>query len=124
MGPNDASGVVWALGRFFLNIFPVFSKVTEIFMLSSFYLCITSTMRVWRGNEEKNGPKRSQMHHLGPRYVIFLLSADSPPTASRVVAAFAGTTRDMSPSATSWVGVFLSCSSHLLIISFYRLQTT
>src|SRR5271168_2326361 len=56
-GPNDASGIVWALGKFFIFIFRVFSNLTNIFILSSFYLCIKSSKRVWMGGEGKKGPK-------------------------------------------------------------------
>src|SRR5271155_3827558 len=63
---------VWrrlGLRYLFVNIFPAFSKLTKIFMLSSFYLClylcITSTTRAWRGNKEKNGPKQCEMRRLG-----------------------------------------------------------
>ena len=56
-GPNDASGVVWAPGKFFIFIFRVFSNLTNIFILSSFDLCIKSSMRVWMGGEGKKGPK-------------------------------------------------------------------
>src|ERR1700678_1007944 len=66
---NGPKRCVWrrlGLRYLFVNIFPAFSKLTKIFMLSSFYLCITSTTRSWRGNKEKNGPKRCEMRHLGP----------------------------------------------------------
>src|ERR1700678_1710200 len=69
---NGPKRRVWrrlGLRYLFVNIFPAFSKLTKIFMLSSFYLCfyscITSTTRAWRGNKEKNGPKRCKMHRLG-----------------------------------------------------------
>jgi hypothetical protein len=69
---NGPKRRVWrrlGLRYLFVNIFPAFSKLTKIFMLSSFYLCfyscITSTTRAWRGNKEKNGPKRCEMHRLG-----------------------------------------------------------
>src|ERR1700678_413563 len=59
-GPNDASGVVWALGVFF-----------QLSFVS--YLCITLTTRLWRGNEEENGPKRRIWRRLGLWYVFFAL---------------------------------------------------
>jgi hypothetical protein len=61
--PNDASGVVWALGYFFFVFFTY--KLTFLFLFR-FYLCFTTTKRVWMGCEAKTGPKRRQMRRLGP----------------------------------------------------------
>src|SRR5271168_2553533 len=77
-GPNDASGVIWAL-----EVRYVFFCFSSCFLLlaNDFYLFRSSlffsgTRRAMVAGDDHNGPKRRQMHHLklGLRYVFFFSS--------------------------------------------------
>jgi hypothetical protein len=59
-GPNDASGVVWALGELFFFFF-VFFNTNYCFLDSN----VKIQYRVSSYNE--NGPRQCQTRHLGPR---------------------------------------------------------
>jgi hypothetical protein len=58
-GPNDASGVVWALSEFFF-LFSVFSILTDLLLLGIIYPLKPA------GNDQ-NSPKRRVRRRLGQR---------------------------------------------------------
>jgi hypothetical protein len=67
-GPNDASGVVWALGVFFLFLFSCFFILNGTYRL---YCCIKGTEGLTEGDDDEIGPKRRWTRRLGPRYVFY-----------------------------------------------------
>ena len=69
-GPNDASGVVWATGMYFLFYNRVLLILTNFFTLSRLYLPHNNTGKVGLCCGDQNGPKRRQMRRLGHRYVF------------------------------------------------------
>ena len=71
-GPNDASGIVWALlGMFFFCFSSCFLLLANDFYLFRSSLFFSGTRRAMVAGDDHNGPKRRQMHRLGLRYVFF-----------------------------------------------------
>jgi hypothetical protein len=67
-GPNDMSSVIWALDTSF-NL-RVFYMLTYIFTILGFIYFLKERGGlgwVTVGDDDENGPKRCQMHCLGPR---------------------------------------------------------
>ena len=63
-GPNDASGVVWAIGELFKNFFRVFFIYKLMIYLHS---VVIYQVRDREEGDEENGPKRRQTRRLGHR---------------------------------------------------------
>src|SRR5271168_3823070 len=73
-GPNDASGVVWALGMFCFRFSLCFLLLANDFYLFRSSLFFSGTRRATVASNDHNGPKRCQMRLLGLRYVFFFFS--------------------------------------------------
>jgi hypothetical protein len=70
MGPNDVSGIVWALGNFF-GFFRGFFFHSNLIVIGVITLLVAHVMLnpcTWRCTRMAEiGPKRRQMRRLGPR---------------------------------------------------------
>ena len=56
-GPNNTSGIVWAISEFFFSFF-IFLKPTDIY---SIYIMVVYETHNRRGGGNKNRPKQCQM---------------------------------------------------------------
>jgi hypothetical protein len=63
-GPNDASGVVWAIGEYFFIFLRVFLSANYCFMI---YTVVIYEVRYREAGNDENGPKRRQTRRLGHR---------------------------------------------------------
>src|ERR1700678_871481 len=70
-GPNDPSGVVWALGMFCFCFSLCFLLLANDFYLFRSSLFFSGTQRATVAGNDHNGPKRRQMRCLGLWYVFF-----------------------------------------------------
>ena len=61
-GPNNAAGIVWALGESFLSL------ISFLFTVNAFnsnYWSLKVMEGLREGRDDDNGPKRREMRHLG-----------------------------------------------------------
>jgi hypothetical protein len=63
-GPNDASCVVWVLGKLFLNYPSIFLDTNYRFIV---YIGSTNKICDRVGRDNENEPKRRQTRRLDPR---------------------------------------------------------
>src|SRR5271168_2926540 len=70
-GPNDASGVVWALGMFCFCFSSYFLLLANDFYLFRSSVFFSGTQRATVAGNDHNRPKQSQMCRLGLRYMFF-----------------------------------------------------
>src|SRR5271168_2784620 len=71
-GPNDTSGVVWALGMFCFCFSLYFLLPANDFYLFRSSLFFSGTRRATVAGDDHNQPKPRIWHRLGLRYVFFL----------------------------------------------------
>jgi hypothetical protein len=71
-GPNNASGIIWALVSFFF-LFSSFDYLTNVLCVLRFYCTNYRLGRKEEAGNDRNRPKRSQACHLSPGYGQYLL---------------------------------------------------
>src|SRR5271168_2895847 len=78
MGPNDASGIVWALEVryvFFFFFFFCFFFLVNVFFFFSSPLFFSGTRRAMVAGDDHNGPIRRIWRRLGLRFSFFCFSS-------------------------------------------------
>ena len=63
-GPNDASGVVWAIGEFYYYFFRVFLYINHFFYIIT---VVIYQLHDRNDGDDENRPKRRQTRRLGHR---------------------------------------------------------